>query len=99
MLVQKCLGGSDNQMKRTSWLTALGVMVKKWLGGSGLAGLIDRVDPMVQVSADRLTNEDRRPELERHHWPLRVDRRWEAVAYTNCVGAARARNICVRAAK
>ena len=46
MLVQKCLGGSDNQMKRTSWLTALGVMVKKWLGGSGLAGLIDRVDPM-----------------------------------------------------
>ena len=39
------------------------------------------------------------PERERHHWILKGGRWWEAVADTNCVGAARARSICVGAAK
>ena len=43
---KKWLGGADNLTKRTSWLTELGMMVKKCLGGSGLASLIDRVEPM-----------------------------------------------------
>ena len=39
------------------------------------------------------------PEQECHHWLLRGGRRWEAVAGTNCVGAARVRIVCVGAAK
>ena len=36
-------------------------------------------------------------EQKRQHWLLRSGGRWEAVAGTNCVGAARARSICVGA--
>ena len=39
------------------------------------------------------------PEWERHHWLLRGGGLWEVVAGTNCVHAARARSICVGAAK
>ena len=38
-------------------------------------------------------------EQERHHWLLRGDRRWKAVAGTNCIGATKAQSICVRAEK
>ena len=38
-------------------------------------------------------------ERERHHWILRGGGMWEAVAVTNCVGATRARSICVGAVK
>ena len=39
------------------------------------------------------------PEQERHHWLLRGGGLWEVVAGTNCVSDARARSICVGAAK
>ena len=39
------------------------------------------------------------PERKHHHWLLRGGVRWEAVDGTNCVGAARAQSICVRAEK
>ena len=39
------------------------------------------------------------PERESHHWILRGGRMWELVSGTNCVGAARAQNICVGASK
>ena len=39
------------------------------------------------------------PEQEIHHWLLMGGRMWEAVYDTNCVGATRARSICVRAEK
>ena len=39
------------------------------------------------------------PEQERHHWLLRGGGWRKAVAVTNCVGAARAQSIFVRAAK
>ena len=35
------------------------------------------------------------PERECHNWLLRGGRRWEAVAGTNCDGAARVWSICV----
>ena len=38
-------------------------------------------------------------ELERHHWIFRVGVLWGVVDSTNCVGAARARSICVGEAK
>ena len=39
------------------------------------------------------------PENERHHWLLGGGRLYEVVAGTNCVSAARTRNICVGEAK
>ena len=39
------------------------------------------------------------PEWERHHWLLRGGGRWEAVAGTNYIGAARAWIIFVGAAE
>ena len=38
-------------------------------------------------------------ERERHHWIFRGGWRWEAVAGTNCVGAARAWTTFFKAAK
>ena len=49
----------------------------------------------VKGSAGGSTVEGGRPERERHHWLLRGCGQWEAVARTNCVGAARAQIICV----
>ena len=82
--------------KRQDWLTALGVLVRKWLGG---AVLIGRVNPMGTGRCRRIDSCGRHPEQEHQNWLLRGGRRWEAVAATNSYGAARARNVCVRAAK
>ena len=54
--------------------------------GRNLAGVIMVEPPLV-------------PERERQHWLLKSDGRWEAVAGTNFIGAARARSIFVGAEK
>ena len=38
---------SDKELR--DWLTALGVLVKKWLGVASLSGLIGRLDPMINM--------------------------------------------------
>ena len=52
-----------------------------------------------QVSEGEYTVEGGHIEKEPYNWLLRGGVRREAVAVTNCVGAARARNVCVRAAE
>ena len=70
----------------TGWIVWMDWMCCSWdrggVEGPALAGTRTGELPLVL-------------ERERHHWLLRVGRRWEVVAGTNCVGATRARSICV----
>ena len=59
-----------------------GALVERGWGGPTLAPSGTGVPPLA-------------PERERHHWLLRDSGLWKAVAGTNCIGAARARSICV----
>ena len=79
-----CAGWFDN-----GWMGNMDRMGRWWDGGGievpTLAGAGMGAPPLAL-------------ERERHHWLLRGSGRWEVVADTNCVGASRARSICVREA-
>ena len=83
-----------------------GLAHSTWCVGLKMAwgGRLDRFDCPGGPDGDRAVRMYRRLRAvkkgrECHHWILRGFGRREAVAGTNYIGAARARSICVRAAK
>ena len=87
-------------LDRIGWIVSVSVLVL--LGETGFYALADLLLAgwdgwtVWHVSGTGVGWRDRRyqvPKREHHHWLLRGGGWWEAVAGTNCVGAARAQNI------